>query len=66
MEFSAWGGFQWRAQSVFYVYELWGREEGGERVAHEPAPGAEVVIGRKGRRSILEEDLLVGIRKVRR
>jgi hypothetical protein len=41
-------------------------EEGGKRVSHKAAPGAEVIIGKLGRRSISEENLLVGFRKVRR
>jgi hypothetical protein len=47
------------------VWELWSREEGGEWVAHQAAPGVEVVVHKKGGWSIHEEDLLVGIRKVR-
>jgi hypothetical protein len=59
------GGVQGRAQSLFCVWELWGREQWGEWVAHQAAPGAEVVVRKKGRWAIPKEDLLVGIREVR-
>jgi hypothetical protein len=57
-------GIERRAQSVVNGGELRNCEEGGQRVAHQPAPGAEVVVGEWGRRSVPEEDLLIGFRKV--
>jgi hypothetical protein len=48
------GGFQRRAHAVVSDGELRNYEEGGQRVANKPAPGAEVVVANLGRMSTPE------------
>jgi hypothetical protein len=66
LETYARGGFLRRAHAVIRGWELRNCEEGGKRVAHEAAPGAEVVICKEGRMLISEKDLFVGFREVGR
>jgi hypothetical protein len=51
---------------VVHGWELRSCEEGGKRVAHQAAPGDEVVMCKEGCMLISEEDVLVGFREVER